>query len=137
MKRVLSRYFHLMSYRTYAVGSEDFCCITLCKSSTLDRDHNKSGIGLFSFPSDPTIRKQWVKVISQFHQKGRNDSFSIKKSTKVCEFHFLINCIRISCGYGKKALVKGSIPSVFKFRQEPPQKKKRKALKSDILNQKL
>ena len=83
------------------VGSGDFCCIPLCKSSTLDRDRNKSGIGLFSFPSDPTIRKQWVKVISQFRRKGGNDSFSIKKSTKVCEFHFPINCIRISFGYEK------------------------------------
>ena len=43
------------------VGSGDFCCIPLCKSSTLDRDRNKSGIGFFSFLSDPTIRKQWVK----------------------------------------------------------------------------
>ena len=98
------------------VGSGDFCCITLCKSSTLDRDYNKSGIGLFSFPRDPTIRKQWVKVISQFYRKGRNDSFLIKKSTKICEFHFPINCIRNSCGYRKKLLEKGSIPSVFKLK---------------------
>ena len=65
-----------------------------------------------------------VKVISEFRRKGGNDSFSIKKTAKVCEFDFPINCIRISCGYGKKSLVKGSIPLVFKFKQEPPKKKK-------------
>ena len=60
------------------VGSGDFCCIP----SNLDRHRNKSGIGFFSFPGDITIRKQWVKVISQFRRKGGNDSFSIKKINK-------------------------------------------------------
>ena len=128
--------FTLRPRELTVVGSADFCCISLSKSSTLDRDRNKSGIGLFSFPSDSTIRKQWVKGISQFHRESGNDSFSIRKSTKVCEFHFPINCIRISCGYGIYVDVDISIPSVFKFKQEPP-KKKKKALKNDILNQKL
>ena len=96
----------------------------MCKSSTLDRDRNKSGIGYFPFLSDFTIKKQWVKAISKFRRKGENNSFSIKK-TKVYEFHFHINCIRISCAYGKNLLVKGSIPSVFKFKQEPPRKKRK------------
>ena len=68
------------------VGGGDFCCIPLCQSSTLDRDCNKSGIGFFSFPSDPSIRKQWVKVISQFRRKGGNDSFSIKYQQKFANF---------------------------------------------------
>ena len=94
------------------VGCGDFCTIALCKSSTCDRDRNKSGIGFFSFPSDPTIRKQWVKVISHLlFLKFSSDSFSIKKSTKVWEFHFPVNCIRISCGY--------------EFKQEPPKKKRK------------
>ena len=95
------------------VGSGDFCCIPLCKSSTLGSDRNKSVIGFFSFPSDPTVRKQWVKVISQFRRKGGNDSFSIKKSSKVCEFHFPINCFRISCGYGKKVVSERIYPIGF------------------------
>ena len=37
------------------VGYGDFCCIPLCKNSTLDKNKSKSGIGLFSFPSDPSV----------------------------------------------------------------------------------
>ena len=33
-------------------------------------------------PNYPIIRKQWVKLTSQFCQKGRNDSFSVKKINK-------------------------------------------------------
>ena len=35
------------------VGSGDFCCIQFCKSSTFDRDRNKSGRAFFSVPSAP------------------------------------------------------------------------------------
>ena len=110
------------------VGSGDFCCIPLCKNTTLDRDHSKSGIGFFSFPSDQNVRKEWIKIISRYRRKGGKDSFTIKKSTKVCEFHFPINCIKVSLGYGKKSLVKGSVPSIFKFKEQS-NKKKRKSPK--------
>ena len=40
------------------------------------------------------------------------------------EFLFHIDCNKASCGYGKKSLVKGSIPSTFKFKQEPKEKRK-------------
>ena len=72
------------------VCSGDFCCIALCKSSTLDRDRNKSGIGFFFFPSDSTIRKRWVEVICQFCRKCVNDSFSIKNQQKFADFTSLL-----------------------------------------------
>ena len=57
------------------VGSGDFYCIPLCKSSTLDRDRNKSGIGFFSFLSNPTIRKQWVKKFLNSVEKAEMTLF--------------------------------------------------------------
>lgn len=39
-------------------GFGDNCCIHLCMNWTLDEDKNKSDIGLFGFPTDPTLRKR-------------------------------------------------------------------------------
>ena len=57
------------------VSSGDVCGIPLCKSSTLDRDRNKSGIGFFSFLSNPTIRKQWVKKFLKSVEKAEMTLF--------------------------------------------------------------
>ena len=41
---------------TYGYG--DSCCIPECKSTTLDKNKIKTGIGMFSFPSDDETRKK-------------------------------------------------------------------------------
>ena len=51
----------------------------------------KTEIGFFKFPDEkkyPVLRKKWISTIKQFRRKGSNDSFQIKSTTKVCEFHF-------------------------------------------------
>ena len=97
-------------------GSGHYCCIPGCKSSTLDKDKNKSYIGIFSFPSDSTLRKHWENIISQFRRKGKYDSYDPRKSsTKVCEFHFPIEDIKCSDS-GIKSLRPGADPKVFKFK---------------------
>lgn len=107
------------------VGNGDFCSIPLCKNSTLDKYGNKTAIGFFSFPSDPQLRKKWSKIVSQFRRKGGKDGFSIKKTTKICEFHFAIEDIKISMGQNRKSLKTGSIPQIFSFKQkeEPPRRR--------------
>ena len=81
-------------------GSDDYCCIPLCKSSTLDKNKNKTGIGLFSFPSDGKLKKQWIDIVSRYRRRGGNDSFTVTKNTKICEFHFRIDCIKVGYGVG-------------------------------------
>ena len=114
-------------------GSGDYCCIPLCKNSTYDRDKIKTGIGFFSFPSDPELKKRWVQILSKYRRKGGADTFSIKKSTKVCEFHFSISCINVSFNTGKKSLVKGSVPSIFKFKQVEIKKKRKSPTKRFVV----
>ena len=41
---------------TYGYG--DSCCIPECKSTTLDKNKIKTGIGMFSFSSDDEKRKK-------------------------------------------------------------------------------
>ena len=89
-------------------GFGDYCCIPCCKSTTLDRYKNKSGIGMFSFPvSDKETFKKWLSIVSTFRRKGGADHFEVKKNTKICEFHFDISCIRSGHGTGRKNLVPG------------------------------
>ena len=47
------------------------------------------------------------------------------RSTVVCEFHFKTSEIKVSSGYGKKSLVPGTVPTIFKFK--PKISKARKA----------
>ena len=68
-----------------------YCCIPLCGSATYDRFMIKPEIGFFKFPDEkkyPVLREKWISTIKQFRRKGSNDSFQIKSTTKVCEFHF-------------------------------------------------
>ena len=100
---------------TYGYG--DSCCIPECKSTTLDKNKIKTGIGIFSFLSDDETRKKWLSVVKQFRRKGGHDSFTIKKTTKICEFHFDISCIKFGYSSGRKSLISGSIPTIFKFKK--------------------
>ena len=106
-------------------GSGVYCCIPLCKSATYDREKNKTGIGFFKFPKRPDINKKWSSIIKQYRRSGSNDSFKIKSTTVVCEFHFKQEEIKISAGIGRKTLIPGSVPSIFKFKESVPPKKRK------------
>ena len=55
--------------------------------------------------------------ISRYRRKGGVDQFKITNATRVCEFHVKPDEIRVSKGIGRKTLLRGSVPSIFKFRQ--------------------
>ena len=63
--------------------------------------------------------KQWLSIFQTFRRKGGSDGFDPnKKSTVICEFHFKEGEIKKSLGTGRKTLVSGAVPSVFKFKQQ-------------------
>ena len=109
-------------------GRDVYCCIPLCGSATYDRFMIKTEIGFFKFPDEkkyPVLRKKWISTIKQFRRKGSNDSFQIKSTTKVCEFHFKPEEIKVSMGIGRKSILPGAIPSIFKFRGSASPKKRK------------
>ena len=69
---------------TYGYG--DSRCIPECKSTNLDKNKIKAGIGMFSFPSDDETRKKWLSIVKQFRRKGGHDNFNIKKQQKYVSF---------------------------------------------------
>ena len=69
---------------TYGYG--DSCCIPECKITTLDKNKIKTGIGMFSFPSDDETRKKWLSILKQFRRKGGHGNFTIKKKKKNASF---------------------------------------------------
>ena len=111
-------------------GRGTYCCVPKCGNSSYDRNMQPTKIGLFRFPNEkkrPDQRKLWVAALKRFRRKGGNDSFKIKESTRVCEFHFKPAEIRVSRGIGRKTYVKGAVPSIFKFKKDRSPKKKRKS----------
>ena len=64
-------------------------------------------------PENVTLFKVWKKTIGQYRRKGGADTFEIKKTTHICEFHFQAKEIKVSLGVGRKTLVEGAVPSVF------------------------
>ena len=110
-------------------GSGIYCCVPQCGSATYDKEGNKSGIGFFKFPKEPTRFNSWKRIISQYRRKGAGDQFSITEKTAVCEFHFKAEEIRVSLGIGRKTLVKDAVPSIFSFKNtdiKPRRKSPRK-----------
>ena len=69
---------------TYGYG--DSCCTPECKSTTLEKNKIKTGIGMLSFPSDDKMRKKWLSIVKQFRRKGGHDNFTIKKQQKYVSF---------------------------------------------------
>ena len=76
-------------------------------------------------------RKKWITILNSFRRKGGNDSFTVTDSTRVCEFHFKPEEIRISSGIGRKTLVPGSVPTIFKFKEKPPVKHRKPPAKRE------
>lgn len=106
-------------------GYGNFCCVPLCKSSTLDKQKLKTGIGMFSFPSESRLRKLWISIISKYRRKGGDDIFTVSKNTKICEFHFEIDRVKLGYGAGRKTLLKDSVPTIFKFKETNTNKKRK------------
>ena len=110
-------------------GRGKYCCIPLCGSAQYDNDRNKTNIALFAFPNKekkPDVYKAWCKEISKYRRKGGCDNFEITRNTKVCEFHFKPEEIKVSLGRGIKTLKTGhEIPSVFIFNEERQVKKRK------------
>ncbi|XP_065069725.1 uncharacterized protein LOC135694784 [Rhopilema esculentum] len=55
-------------------------------------------------------------MIKQFRRSGGADTFKVTSSTVVCEFHFKTSEIKVSSDCGKKSLVPGAVPTIFKFK---------------------
>ena len=109
-----------------------YCCIPLCGSASYDRLMNKSNIGFFKFPierKNSEQRKKWVSTIKQFRRKGSGDTFEVNSSTRVCEFHFKPEEIKVSAGIGRKTLLPGVFPTMFKFREKHVRKKRKSPAK--------
>ena len=113
-------------------GRGTYCCIPNCGNSQYDRYMQPTKIGLFRFPSEkkyPDWRKSWFLALKPFRRKGGSDSFTVKDSTRVCEFHFKQEEIRVSKGIGRKTLVPGAVPSIFEFKIRSPKKKRKSPTK--------
>ena len=51
----------------------------------------KTKIALFSFPNKEKkldVYRAWCNEVFKYRRKGGTDKFEIMKHTKVCEFHF-------------------------------------------------
>ena len=119
-----------MSYSNSAVPRPDeagsggrgiYCCVPMCGSSQYDNHKTKTNIALFSFPNKdkrPEVYKAWCNEIYKYRRKWGIDNFHITKYTKICEFHFKPEEIKVSLGRGIKTLKTGQkIPSVFTFKE--------------------
>lgn len=111
-------------------GRGMYCCIPYCNSAQYDKEMNKTNIALFSFPNKekkPDTYKAWCKEIQKFRRSGGQDFFKINKNTKVCEFHFKDEDIKVSLGRGIKTLKIGTeVPSIYPFKT-PVESKYRKS----------
>ena len=115
-----SENLYLKSHKTRpsevkAGGSGVYCCVPMCGSATYDQNKERTGIGLFTFPKDPEMRRKWKSSIGRYRRKGGADSFQVKDTAVVCEFHFRPEEIKVSLGIGRKTLIKDAVPSVFTF----------------------
>ena len=45
-------------------------------------------IGFFKFPENAAFFKSLKKTIGQYRTKGGADTFEIRKTLRICEFHF-------------------------------------------------
>jgi len=57
-------------------GFGDYYCISCCKSTTLDKNKIKSGIGMFGFPSNQETRKNGYQLYR--NTEGREEQLKEK-----------------------------------------------------------
>ena len=53
------------------------------------------------------MKRSWKRVLKLY----RRDHFEVNTYTRVCEFHFASDDIKISLGIGRKTLISGAVPS--------------------------
>ena len=98
------------------VVEAEYTAVYQVAKARYDRDGKLSGIGFFKFLSDRDTNRKWRNV-KQFRRCGAGDPFKINSKTVVCEFHFNDDEIKVSLGVGRKTLVRGTVPSVFEFKE--------------------
>ena len=104
-------------------GRGIYCCIPNCGSAFYNNKNEKTGIGFFKFPSDPQQNQNWKRIVKLYRRRGTNDTFCINNNTRICEFHFKDDDIKVSIGIGRKTLVKNAVP-IFKQPSEASSKRK-------------
>ena len=62
-------------------------------------------------------------VVKLYRRRGTNDTFCINNNTRICEFNFKDDDIKVSIGIGRKTLVKDAVP-IFKQPSEASSKRK-------------
>ena len=93
------------------------CCVPGCTKKGY-RDDNGSKISFFIFPTDKTLRKQWIHAI----RRDEGKYFQIQSTTKVCSRHFKGDDFKRMLA-GKTCLKPGVVPSVFDWRTSPRKRK--------------
>ena len=93
-------------------GRGSYCCIPNCGSATYNTNREKTGIALFTFPKDPKRRQTWKRVVNLYRKKGANDNFKITNNTRICEFHFKPEHIKVSLGYNRKKYTDDAVPVI-------------------------
>lgn len=104
-------------------GRGIYCCIPNCGSAYYNNNNEKTGIGFFRFPSDQQQNQLWRRIVKLYRRRGKNDNFTINTNTRICEFHFKDDDIKVSMGIGRKTLVKNAVP-IFKQSSEATPKRK-------------
>ena len=102
-------------------GYGNYCCIPGCTSALYDKSGKKTEIGFFRIPKNEPLRKKWVQAIKNVRRKGGTDNFNVndpKKNYRVCEFHFKPEDLRLTWGSGKKKVIDGRLPSIFKSEEK-------------------
>ena len=62
-------------------------------------------------------------VVKLYRRRGTNDTFCVNNNTRICEFNFKDDDIKVSIGIGRKTLVKDAVP-IFKQPSEASSKRK-------------
>ena len=60
------------------------CCVPECGSAYYNSKGEKSGISLFKFPTEKSMRSKWERWIKIYRRPGVGDNFKITDSTRVC-----------------------------------------------------
>ena len=104
-------------------GREIYCCIPNLRSAFYNKKNEKTGIGFFNFPSDSQHNQDLKRIVKLYRRRGTNDTFCINNNTRVGEFHFKDDDIKVAIGIGRKTLVKNAVP-IFKQPSEASSKRK-------------
>ena len=101
-------------------GRGTYCCIPGCGSAFYDNQNRKTGITLFLLPKDKGQKLLWKRAINNVRRKGPGDDFEINDTTRVCEFHFKTEDIKVSINTGRKNIRDKTVVPVFKKKDEKP-----------------